>query len=217
MNKDPALQAECNSIVIMGLGNLLLGDEGLGVHFVHDFAGRYRVPPGVDVVDAGTSAMDLLDIMAGVDLLVLVDAMELRQPPGSVACFAREQLLACLRARGGLHQMGVADALLALSLLDRLPREILLIGVQPDRLELALELAPLVRASLPVVRRRVLAALAKMGVIPVPRPGISPLSLLLPMWGSPPVGATFDDPLTPLHSQSRRTSPGAADDLAWAE
>jgi hydrogenase maturation protease len=184
MNEDPALQGECNHIVIMGLGNLLLGDEGVGVHFVYDFAGRYHLPAGVEVVDAGTSAMDLLDIMAGADLLVLVDAMELRQPPGSIACFAREHLLADLRPRGGLHQMGVADALLALSLLDRLPREVLLIGIQPDSLELALELTSIVRASLPVVRRRVLAALVGKGVVPVPRPGISPKTSLPPVSGS---------------------------------
>jgi hydrogenase maturation protease len=168
MNGVRALASRPPQVVILGLGNLLRGDDGVGVHFVHELTRGYRMPPNVDLVDGGTSAMDLLDVMGESNLLIVVDAMALDASPGTVARFARERLLARLRPRGAIHQIGLADALMALTLLERLPQEVVLIGIQPESMDLDLELTPSVQASLSVVRHTVLAELAQKGIVPTP-------------------------------------------------
>jgi len=137
------------SVLILGIGNLLLSDEGVGVHAVQHLAGR-ELPPGVDVLDGGTSGMDLIDHMADRDKVVVIDAASGRGEPGTIyRCEVRE-----LMEQPGalsLHDFGLVDSLRMAGQLGCAPRRVVVLGVQPATLEPRLELSPEVAAVLPGV------------------------------------------------------------------
>ncbi|MCB1825734.1 MAG: hydrogenase maturation protease [Candidatus Competibacteraceae bacterium] len=139
-------------IVVLGLGNILLRDEGVGVRVVEALAARYVLPAGVEVVDGGTTGMELLDTLAGCDHLLVCDAVQTGAPPASVVKLADAEVPALFQARFSPHQLGLAEVLATLILMEEAPATITLIGVVPVDLELGIELSPAVTA---VVERAV--------------------------------------------------------------
>lgn len=145
-------------ILIVGIGNLLLGDEGLGVHVAGALrAGYPPLPRGVEVVEAGTSLLDVLPELGRCDRVILVDAIRAGGVPGSTY---RLDLSANLRAGGdwrlspalSLHELAVDDALVAAKALGLLPSRVELIGAEPHSLEPGLVLSPAVaRAATDIV------------------------------------------------------------------
>lgn len=130
------------NVLILGLGNLLLRDEGVGVHTVNALAQRHRLPDGVGVVDGGTAGMDLLDVVAGCERLIVCDAVRSDAPPGSAFRIAGDDLGAFFAARISPHQIGLSDLLAHLELLGERPARITLVGIVPDDLGLGTELSP---------------------------------------------------------------------------
>ena len=139
-------------IVVLGLGNILLRDEGVGVRVVEALAARYVLPAMVEVVDGGTTGMELLDTLAGCDHLLVCDAVQTGAPPGSVVKLADAEVPALFQARFSPHQLGFAEVLATLILMEEAPATITLVGVVPADLELGIELSPAVAA---VVERAV--------------------------------------------------------------
>ena len=78
------------TITILGLGNILVGDDGFGIRFVAWFSDRYILPDTVSVMDGGTAGLGLLDIVTGVDHLIVIDAIRVNDTPGSLYRFTRE-------------------------------------------------------------------------------------------------------------------------------
>ena len=107
---------------------------------------RYRLPDGVEVLDGGTCGMDLLDVIAGRDHLILVDAVNTGRPPGTLVRYADRDIPAAFRTKTSPHQLGLADVLALLKLLDRAPRRVTVIGVEAASLGVGLELTPVVAA-----------------------------------------------------------------------
>lgn len=132
------------NILVLGVGNILLSDEGTGVRVVEALQDRYEVPEGVELLDGGTCGMDLLDVIADRDRLILVDVVDTGSPPGTVVCFGGGDIPAAFRTKSSPHQLGLADVLAMLALLGSAPREVTVIGVQPSSLELGLTLSPVV-------------------------------------------------------------------------
>ena len=139
-------------IVVLGLGNILLRDEGVGVRVVEVLAARYVLPAVVEVVDGGTTGMELLDTLAGCDHLLVCDAVQTGAPPGSVVKLADAEVPALFQSRFSPHQLGLAEVLATLILMEEAPTTITLVGVVPVDLELGIELSPEVAA---VVERAV--------------------------------------------------------------
>lgn len=139
-------------IVVLGLGNILLRDEGVGVRVVEALAARYILPAMVEVVDGGTTGMELLDTLAGCDHLLVCDAVQTGAPPASVVKLADAEVPALFQARFSPHQLGLAEVLATLILMEEAPTTITLVGVVPADLELGIELSPEVAA---VVERAV--------------------------------------------------------------
>ncbi len=137
--------------VVLGVGNYLLRDEGVGVHAVRALAGR-PLPPGVELVDGGTAGFDLLPLLLGAERVIVIDAVRAGGVPGAVY---RLPLAECeLRPREpglSLHDAGLAEVFHALKLLTPEPPEVVLIGVEPASLELGTELSPAVSAKLPLI------------------------------------------------------------------
>ena len=151
-------------ISVLGLGNVLMGDDGLGPVAVRTFESEYLVPSDVQVCDLGTPGLDLLPWLADVDRVILVDTVKTDLPPGTVRLYEKADLLRYPpTARVGPHDPGVKEALHALEFAGRAPREVALIGVVPESTAMSLDLTPTVQAA---VRRAVLAieiTLARFG------------------------------------------------------
>lgn len=157
-------------ISILGLGNVLMGDDGLGPAVVRAFDAEYAVGPGVQVVDLGTPGLNLLPWLADVDRIILVDTVKSDLPPGTLRLYDKDDLLRHAPvARVGPHDPGVKDALLALEFAGRAPREVIVIGVVPGRSDISLSLTPSVAAAVPLAVAAIKTALERFGAPPTRR------------------------------------------------
>lgn len=155
------------SILVIGLGNLLLSDEGVGVHVVRALAERYRLPPAVELIDGGTSGMDLLDALAQAERVVVVDAARTGQAPGTVIEVADGELPAFFSQKLSPHQVGFSDVLASLELIGSRPREIILVAIEPADLSLGIELSQCGREAAATALQAVLRRLAAWGQTPM--------------------------------------------------
>jgi hydrogenase maturation protease len=151
------------TVLVLGAGNILLSDEGIGVRVVEALQ-RYQVPERVEILDGGTCGMDLLDIIAGRDHLILVDAVDTGSPPGTVVRIADDEIPAVFRTKISPHQLGLQDVLALLRLLGTAPSHVTVIGVQPASLDLGLQLSPVVAGRLDEMVAMVTRELASIGV-----------------------------------------------------
>jgi hydrogenase maturation protease len=162
-------------ITLIGLGNLLLRDEGAGIHAVRAVEALCKVHVGLEIVDGGTAALDLLPYIEGRDRVLIVDAVNFREAPGYIGVLENEAIPALFGAKGSLHHLGLMDVLAAAQLLDVAPREICLIGIQPHIIEVGLELSELLQAKLPLLLASILAKLQDWGLpVPCASPKIAP-------------------------------------------
>jgi hydrogenase maturation protease len=146
------------NVLILGIGNIILGDEGVGVHAVRRLA-EQALPPGVEILDGGTSGADLVDFLDGRDKVVVIDAAAGDGPPGTIyRCEASE--LPEQRGTLSLHEFGLLDSLRMTEQLGCPPRRVVLLAVQPAALEVRTELSPAVAAALPRVIALALAEAA---------------------------------------------------------
>ena len=153
-------------VLIVGLGNLLRGDEGVGVHAARRLSGHWQDREGPVVLDGGTLGLSLIEPMADASALALVDAVDLRAEPGRISVFVgagMDRFLGGLKTRTA-HDVNLVDLVHALRLLDGLPRFRALIAIQPGSLEWGVELSEEVDAALtrlPVLCERLLACLRR--------------------------------------------------------
>lgn len=159
-------------ILVLGIGNLVMTDDGIGVRVVQLLAERYRFPEQVTVLDGGTLGLDLLPQISQAQRLLIIDAVETGAEPGTLIRLSGTEIPLALTTRLSPHQMGLKDLLAVGSLLGQSPQEIVLWGVQPQTVELALHLSPPVAAQLESLVDKVLEDLATWGIQPeaiVPR------------------------------------------------
>lgn len=145
--------------LVLGLGNTIMSDDGIGPALIGRLEASGRVPVGVELLDGGTLGLDLLPQLEGVQRLILLDAVETGQPPGSVVRLSGDEVPMALETKLSPHQMGMKDLLAVARLMGQLPEEIVLFGVQPQSLELGTELSPVVTAVLPELTSRILTEL----------------------------------------------------------
>jgi hydrogenase maturation protease len=115
-------------LLVLGLGNVLCGDDGAGVCAVEHLTARWNFPDGVRILDGGTLGLSLLPYLRAADRAILVDAVLVDEPPGSIVRFDGEEVFAVAGARMSCHQIGVAEVLECARLLGDLP-ETTLVGI----------------------------------------------------------------------------------------
>lgn len=152
--------------VVLGVGNTILADEGVGVRVVEALARDYILPAEVGVIDGGTSGMELLEELSSLDLLIVVDAVNVGKAPGTPVKLAGDEVPVFFRRNLSPHGIGLSDVLAALEFLDAMPKETIVLGVQPLSLALSTELTPTVAARVPELVAQVVAALSVRGVAP---------------------------------------------------
>jgi len=139
-------EAKSQEIVVLGLGNLMRTDDAVGMHALARLAADHRLPAGVSLVEGGTLGMELLYYVENASLLLTLDAVDASEPPGTVMLFKGEEVetLPCARS---VHLLGLADLLSALRLTERAPKEVMLLGIQPESTEWGTQLTPTVDAA----------------------------------------------------------------------
>lgn len=137
--------------LILGVGNLLLRDEGVGVHVISALRDR-ELPDDVELWDGGTASFDLLDTLAGRRQVIIIDAVRTGSEPGTIFRFTPEDISASREQVTSLHQVGLLEALtVAEHLLDSAPQEVIILGIEPKEIDWGLELSPEVEAAVPKV------------------------------------------------------------------
>ena len=150
-------------VLVLGLGNVLLGDDGLGAAVVARLEREYLVPPGVRLADGGTLGLSLLGLLAESDHVILVDAIRADSLPGSLVRLDGADVSDAVRDRLSPHQVGVADVLEAARLIDRYPASVTLLGLVPDAIELAVVRSPAVDANLEALVAAVVREVQSLG------------------------------------------------------
>jgi hydrogenase maturation protease len=143
------------AIAVVGIGNNLLQDDGVGIHALQYFEQRHG-DAGVYCLDAGTVGLALMDRLSNLHGLVAVDAMRLGKAPGTVTVLEGEEMDRHLRNHhGSVHELGLADILDALRLCDDLPDNRALVGIEPERMDWGTEPTPKVAAAIPAATARI--------------------------------------------------------------
>lgn len=142
-------------LVVLGIGNSLMGDDGVGIHVVRDLQSRNAgatFPEGtIEILDGGTLGHLLVDRISDVDGLVIVDSANLAQAAGSVRVLIDAEIDCFLQANpsSSVHEVGLIDLLQMMMLRNEAPRLRALVGIQPNVIDWGTELSPAVAASLP--------------------------------------------------------------------
>ncbi|WP_419796533.1 MAG: HyaD/HybD family hydrogenase maturation endopeptidase [Terasakiella sp.] len=129
-------------ILVIGLGNVLMQDEGVGVRAVEALEGMYEIPDGVVVMDGGTTGTELLEPMRDVKHLIVTDSVNTGDPEGTLIRLADEQVPAFFQTKISNHQLGLSDLLGILQLQGQSPETVTIIGMVPYKLENSLGLSP---------------------------------------------------------------------------
>jgi hydrogenase maturation protease len=157
----------CERIVVLGVGNILLKDEGIGVRVVEEFDRRYRVPANVRIVDGGTQGLWLMSTIQEADHLIVVDAVLGGGEPGTLYRLERKDLPVGLRAKQSAHDSDLVEALNLCGLMETEPKSVVVIGVQPEDISpYGIELTPAVAAKIDQLLERVVEELGQLGVQP---------------------------------------------------
>jgi hydrogenase maturation protease len=135
-------------ILILGLGNILLRDEGIGVRALEKLQTEYRLPPRVRALDGGTMGLDLLPYLAGASKLLILDALQMGGRPGSLARLVNGEIPAALALKLSVHQVGLSELLATSRFQGTLPAHVTLLGIEPASIEWGLDFSPPVRAAM---------------------------------------------------------------------
>lgn len=133
---------------VIGLGNILLKDEGIGVHAVNAIKEGYTFSPEVEIIDGGTLGLDLLHFFEGRDRVLIVDAVDFRKDPGYIGVIEDDNIPSTLFAKLSVHHIGLSDVLFAAKLLDITPSKLRLIGIQPQSLDVGLTMTECVSGKM---------------------------------------------------------------------
>lgn len=133
---------------VYGIGNILLGDDGVGPAVVRFLSSNYMLPPEVTLEDLGTPSLDLPSYLAGYDTIIFIDAVALDAAPGSIRVFSRDEITAVpVGIRVSPHEPSINDALIVLDFAGTAPREVVLVGIVPSTLDGGIALSAAVEGA----------------------------------------------------------------------
>jgi len=151
-------------IVVLGIGNILLRDEGIGVRVVEELERRYRLPDNVRCVDGGTQGLWLMATIQEADHLVVVDAVLGRGEPGTLYRIERKDLPTGLRVKQSAHDSDLLEALTLCSFLDKEPKSVVVLGIEPEDIQpMSLELTETVGGRMDDLVSLVVKELEQLG------------------------------------------------------
>jgi len=157
-------------IRVLGVGNVLMSDDGLGPYVVRLLDATYECPPGVEFVDAGTPGLDLAPYLLGADAVIFVDTVKAQGAPGEMRVYERDEILKVPpQTRTGPHDPSLKEALLRVTAAGDGPERVLLIGVIPAFVATGVSLSPPIAAAADGVVQAVVDALQALGAAAIRR------------------------------------------------
>jgi hydrogenase maturation protease len=144
--------------LILAIGNVLLSDEGAGIHALHQLGDLLGERDDVDLLDGGTLSFTLAGAIEEADRLIVIDAANLDAPPGTTRVFVGDEMDAFVggNRKRSVHEVGLIDLMAIARLTERLPGERALVGIQPQDLDWGESPSPAVSAAIPVACQHVL-------------------------------------------------------------
>jgi len=152
-------------VAIIGIGNILLGDDGVGPYVVRTLEASYEFGPSVQVLDVGSPALDFIDNLIGVDAVILVDSVDNGRTAGTITLYRKEDILRHgVSVRMDPHSPALAESLLSADMLGIGPKEVLLIGVTGSCYDAGCNLSSEVKESVQLAIDCVRAELRRLDV-----------------------------------------------------
>jgi hydrogenase maturation protease len=151
-------------IIVLGVGNILLSDEGVGVRAIEKLQQDYDLPPEVVVIDGGTTGMEMLEDLSNADHIVIIDAVRAGRPPASILRLADDEVPVFFKTKLSPHQIGLSDVLATLAFIGEAPGGVTVIGVEPVSLATGMELSPEVEARMPELMELLVTELHELGM-----------------------------------------------------
>jgi hydrogenase maturation protease len=158
------------NILLLGLGNVLLGDEGLGIRAWERLQEQYHLPEEVNCVDGGVLGLELLAYVDGVTHLLAIDAVQTGQPPGTLVRLEGEEIPKTLALKLSMHQVSFQEVLAMSYLQGTTPPRLVIWGMEPAVLETGVILSDVVEAQLDHLVQEVVGELRQWGIEIVPIP-----------------------------------------------
>jgi hydrogenase maturation protease len=150
-----------NKVVIIGVGNLLLMDEGIGVHVINELE-KQKLPQNAGVYDGGTGGFKLIDLMHGARMIIFIDAVETGKAPGTITTFNPEDVRSIYREKKySLHDTDLMEVIKMSELLDN-PPEIEIVGIQPKAINYGTTLSQELADSMPDIINTVLGKIEEV-------------------------------------------------------
>ena len=157
-------------IRILGVGNVLCTDDGLGPYAIKVLEAQFDFPEHVEVIDVGTPGLDFTPYLADARMVIVLDTVKGEEPPGTLRLLRdREIVDKPPPSRMSPHEPGLREALMATELAEMNPDEILLVGVIPESTEQGTKLTDAVREAVPAIVGTVVTELERLGVPPARR------------------------------------------------
>jgi len=154
-------------IGVLSVGNVLMGDDGIGPFVLKILESRYEFPPHVVLHDLGTPGLGITSFFAEYDAIILIDAVSAQGQPGDVRLYRKDQLVRVpIPQRVSPHDPALVEALLFAEFSGTCPREVLLVGVVPQKVELGCQITPALHSAVVPAISAILAELTRLGVHP---------------------------------------------------
>jgi hydrogenase maturation protease len=151
-------------IGIIGVGNILLMDEGVGPKVVEILQKNYKFEPEIEIIDGGTLGLDLLPYIEKFKKILLIDIVDFHKEPGYIGILRGEEIPPYLKTKLSLHHVGVQDLLEIARLMGMMPEELVLVGIQPEVIDMGLDLSQTLKVKLNKLVEEVLKIINSWGV-----------------------------------------------------
>ncbi len=163
--QDSAPAVGDKKITVLGVGNILLKDEGVGVRVVERLKEAYSFPENVTLMDGGTAGLDLLPFIEGMDHIIVVDTVKTSDPPGSIFRFTPEDIDVKVPYKTSLHQIGMVEVFALADALGKKIGQVVILGIQPEDISgWGLDLTDTIEAKVPRLMELVTGELEALGV-----------------------------------------------------
>jgi len=147
---------------IYGIGNILMGDDGIGPAVVAYLESNFPLNSDVTLEDLGTPSLDLPNYMTGYDRVIFIDAIAADDPPGTIRLYSRDEIVATPPGiRVSPHEPTINDALIVLDFAGSAPKDVVLVGIVPQTLEGGMTLSPAVAGAVPRAAAAVMREVGK--------------------------------------------------------
>lgn len=151
-------------IGIIGVGNILLRDEGVGPKVAEILKKNYKFEPEIEIIDGGTLGLDLLPFIEKFKKIIIIDIVDFQRKPGYVGVLKGDEIPPYLKTRFSMHHVGVQDLLEVARLMDIMPEELFLVGIQPETIDMGLDLSDTVAGKINELIKKVFDILESWGI-----------------------------------------------------